>query len=123
MKFTNKELNRIDAYRAKCAENVVKAGGSVAEMMRAYIYSERKAFQVVLSDTRPGLKGWWNTEQVEQEVRDDVCAGCKKEPEKVETIVEVDGEWICNECIEKRGYLYEDEGKPSEPYGEAVSFR
>ena len=109
MKFTDEESNRIDAYRAKCVENMSKAGGSVADIMRVYIYSEKKAFCMVLGDTRLGLKGWWNTEQDEEKPKDDVCVECERGLGKVENLVRMDGEWNCNECIEKRSYLYEDE--------------
>ena len=43
-------LKRLEAYRVKCMENARAQGKSEVEVIRAFIYSEPKAWKVILGD-------------------------------------------------------------------------
>lgn len=102
MKLTNRELDRIDAYRAKCAENALNRGEGLGSAMKAFVHSERAAYRAVLGETRPKERGWWNSPPV---VEEEFSAGkemrCQECGEVVDVIAVCDGRWRCTTCIRK----------------------
>ena len=106
VKLTNRELDRIDAYRVKCFENALSQGKDMATAMRAYIDSEKAASRAVLGETRSGLRGWWNgfedpdKEAFDSEAVDElICVVCEKASDEIETLVRYEGRFVCETCL------------------------